>query len=97
MPWTTSTRRQRLPADWPHIRRAVLNRDHHTCRINSEHCTHKATEVDHIINNDDHGPANLQATCHPCHRDKTTAHAHNAMRAIHAKARHPHERHPAHR
>lgn len=77
--WGTSTRRQRLPADWPARRGVVLVRDHYLC----QRCGAPATDVDHIIEGDDHGYANLQSLCAPCHRAKTVAHATAA--AAHAR------------
>jgi 5-methylcytosine-specific restriction endonuclease McrA len=70
-PWTGSTRRQRLPPGWDKTRQRILRRDGHRCVP----CGAPAAEVDHIINNDDHSPSNLQAICHPCHERKTLAEA----------------------
>ena len=66
-PWQGSTRRRRLPRNWPQIRRRVLNRDANLCYL----CGAHATEVDHILRGDDHSDANLAAICTPCHRRKT--------------------------
>jgi 5-methylcytosine-specific restriction protein A len=66
-PFRGSTRRKRLPRDWPERRAQVLWRDP-VCRICHQA---KATEVDHVIHGDDHGLANLQGICVPCHRSKT--------------------------
>ena len=92
-PWATSTRRRRLPKDWPNRRRQVLDRDRHRCRINGPNCTVEATEVDHIVNNDDHELANLQAVCSPCHKAKTRAEAQAAKAAAPRRTR-PAEPHP---
>lgn len=89
MPWTTSTRRKRLPRDWPQRRRAVLNRDHRTCQLNYPGCTGHATEVDHRIPGDDHRLTNLQAACHSCHTAKTQAESH-ANRPKRARPAEPH-------
>lgn len=77
--WATSTRRSRLPADWAARRVVVLVRDHYLC----QRCARPATDVDHIVEGDDHSYANLQSLCGRCHRAKTTAHATAA--AAHAR------------
>lgn len=59
---------------WRKQRTQILQRDNHTCTIQSPTCTHHATEVDHITNKaaggTDH-PTNLRATCTPCHKQLT--------------------------
>ena len=95
MPWDqASRRRSELPADWPIIRRDVLERDQHTCQLHGPRCTTRATEVDHVGDRHDHGRANLRAACHPCHAERTTAQGHAAARQARAAAQHPRERHP---
>ena len=80
MAWSGSTRRARLPKDWPQRRRIVLERDPF-CRIRT-HCTGApSTEVDHIRAGDDHNYANLQGACQPCHRHKTATERPTARRA----------------
>ena len=69
--WQGSTRRRRLPDDWPEIRARILDRDRHRCRLRYHGCTRHATEVDHIIRGDDHRDTNLQAACTWCHRIKS--------------------------
>jgi len=69
MAWEGSTRRARLPRDWP-ARRARVLREHggicHVCKLPG------ADDVDHVRPGDDHGFHNL-APIHrvPCHRDKS--------------------------
>lgn len=62
MAWDTSTRRSRLPSDWPKRRARILKRDP-LCRIAGPACTARSTEVDHVIANDDHRDSNLQGLC----------------------------------
>lgn len=90
MPWSTSTRRSRLPSDWRKRRLIVLRRDKGQCQIKGPDCTRMATEVDHVIPNDDHSLTNLQAACHVDHAAKT------ALEAAAAKPSRlrPSERHP---
>jgi len=65
--WAGSTRRRRLPKNWPQIRRRVLQRDWNLCYL----CGGSASEVDHIKAGDDHTLENLAAICTPCHRRKS--------------------------
>ncbi len=66
-PWAGSTRRRRLPPGWDRIRATVLHR-HPTCQVCG---VAPSTEVDHVEPGDDHGLANLQGICTPCHRAKS--------------------------
>lgn len=77
MSWSTSTRRSRLPADWPARRQRVLIRDRHRC----VQCGARATDVDHIEPGDNHDLDNLQSLCDPCHTAKTQAEATAARQA----------------
>ncbi|MFJ5923866.1 HNH endonuclease [Kitasatospora sp. NPDC092948] len=91
MAWSTSTRRGRLPADWPAIRQRILRRDRHTCY----RCGGRAREVDHIRRGDDHSDTNLAAICTPCHRAKSSSEGGSATRrAYRPTRRRPPERHP---
>ena len=76
--WEGSTRADRLPSNWDSIRRFVLRRDNYECQWPG--CRATATEVDHVIPNDDHSPANLQSLCKPHHQRKTLAEAQAARR-----------------
>jgi 5-methylcytosine-specific restriction endonuclease McrA len=89
-PWASSRRKGRLPADWEARRRRVLHRDGHRCQIAGRDCAGVATEVDHVVPNDDHSLDNLQAACHPCHWAKSQAES-AAARLRRAR---PGERHP---
>lgn len=75
MAWDSSTRAQRLPSDWPRIRRAILARDP-VCRSCG---VEPSTEVDHIRRGDDHRPTNLQGLCHACHVAKTAVEAREGL------------------
>lgn len=67
-PW----RRSPLPPGWPKIRRRILERDNYLCQIRDMTvCVGTATDVDHIGDRGDHGNANLQSACGPCHDRKT--------------------------
>jgi 5-methylcytosine-specific restriction enzyme A len=67
--WAGSTRRQRLPRDWPQLRAAVLTRDGGVCHV----CGGPgADEVDHVVPGDNHRLENLAAIHdRPCHRRKS--------------------------
>lgn len=69
--WAGSTRRDRLPDDWPDRRLAVLERDGWRCQIRGPRCVGQATDADHIETGDNHHLANLQAACGPCHASKS--------------------------
>lgn len=69
--WQGSDRRARLPKNWERTRQRILRRDHRRCYL----CGDEATEVDHIVNNDDHHDTNLAAICIPCHKRKTAREA----------------------
>jgi 5-methylcytosine-specific restriction protein A len=75
-PWGSSTRRQRLPTDWPRRRQRILRRDP-ICKACD---VMPATEVDHVTPNDDHSDTNLQGLCADCHRAKTSRESASARR-----------------
>lgn len=90
MSWSSNPSRRNVarPADWAARRRAVLQRDGHTCRLRlAGVCIGLATEVDHIVNVPDHELPNLQAVCTPCHERKTAAEAAAGRRAAAGAAR----------
>jgi 5-methylcytosine-specific restriction endonuclease McrA len=90
--WAGSTRRGRLPSNWPAIRRTILSRDGHACTWtdHGQQCGQPATDVDHIINNDDDDPSNLRALCTTHHRAKTSREGVTARRP----RKRPTEQHP---
>lgn len=67
VPWQGSTRRSRLPKDWEHRRRQVLD-DQPVCAI----CNNALAVVcDHIVPGDNHHRSNLQGICTSCDRTKS--------------------------
>jgi len=90
--WLGSTRRARLPGDWPARCAAVYARDGrvcHACGLDG------ADQVDHVERGDDHSLTNL-APIHddPCHRAKTAREGAAAAAARRAQGRYPEEPHP---
>ncbi|MEV0647817.1 HNH endonuclease signature motif containing protein [Phytomonospora sp. NPDC050363] len=97
MAWENSTRRQRLPPDWPTLRRYVLDRDHWSCQWPTSTgipCPAPATDVDHIEPGDDHDPANLRPLCGWHHQRKCSAEGGCAAAARRSSRRRPPEPHP---
>lgn len=76
MAWSRASRSERatrLPSDWPARRKRVLARDRHACQLRiAGVCVGRATDVDHIEQNDDHSDANLRAACSPCHARRSS-------------------------
>lgn len=83
--WSNSNRRERLPPEWPAIRRRILKRDNRECqhrdRGSREICGDFANEVDHIQHGDDHSDGNLQALCSWHHARKSSSEG-GAARAV---------------
>ncbi len=94
MTWNRSTRRQRLPANWRQLRLRVLARDAHRCQIQGPRCILIATEVDHVVPNDDHSPSNLRAACRVCHASKSANEGVASRATIAARGKRPPEPHP---
>lgn len=93
--WAGSSRRDRLPADWPKIRNKVLKRDGRVCHI----CHAPGADgVDHIVAGDDHSLENLAAIHHNvapyCHRAKSSAEGGRAAQAKRIPRSRPQEKHP---
>lgn len=100
MAWSSeSGRTTPLPADWPTLRRAALDRDGHRCTWveHGQRCAAPATDVDHTGDPDDHRLAMLRSLCSP-HHDARTAGQGVAERArLRALRRRPATAHPAYR
>lgn len=96
--WRSSTRRARLPTDWPARRRRILIRDQHRCQLDYPGiCAERATDVDHIIAGDNHDDHNLQAACDPCHQHKSSREGVHARADRAAQRLRPPRRHPGRR
>lgn len=91
--WANSTRRDRLPADWPKRRKRILKRDNHECQAPMRTGTSKAadgsgrtvcgepaTDVDHKDPGDDHRDSNLQSLCDWHHKKKSGAEGATALK-----------------
>lgn len=73
MNWDGSTRRARLPSDWPVRVAAVKARAHGKCedRHHAAGCDGIGRECDHVVQGDDHSLDNLQWLSTACHARKT--------------------------
>lgn len=98
--WQGSTRRSRLPKNWrTEIRPRILRRDGYRCTVDEGgmRCPSKATDVDHIIPNDDHSDDNLRSICQWHHRRKSASEGGTAKQAAMGRRpgrRRPREPHP---
>lgn len=73
--WQGSDRRERLPANWPAIRKRILRRDGHRCTArdqDGDRCPEAATDVDHVRRGDIHEDWNLTSLCE-WHHDRKSA------------------------
>lgn len=98
MAWNTSTRRTRLPKDWPDIRKRIKARADGICEHRDHRgvrCTQPGTECHHLGADTDHRDHMLQWICTPHHKTITQAQARAAQHAKYtaAKKRKP-EAHP---
>lgn len=74
--WRNSTRRDRLPPDWPARRKKRLRKDQYRCQWKLDSgltCGAYATDVDHIRPGDDHSPENLRSLCSEHHQIKSSS------------------------
>lgn len=96
MPWETSDRRKRLPGNWGTIRKRILQRDGYRCQWPG--CRVRATDVDHVIPDDDDSDANLASLCANHHAQKSSregaAASNNAQRIERARRFRTPELHP---
>ncbi len=98
--WATSTRRDRLPADWPKRRARILKRDGFRCTeelADGKRCPAAANEVDHLVAGDDHSDLNLASKCKPHHAAKSAREGAAAAAVARSKRpgrRRPREPHP---
>lgn len=98
--WSSSSRRQSLPTDWPVIRRGVLARDGYACQwpLAGRICAAPANQCDHIDPAGGDDPSNLRALCaghHTYRSSQQGGQAFGAVRKRMAAARfRPREAHP---
>ncbi|GGX27030.1 hypothetical protein GCM10010353_47860 [Streptomyces chryseus] len=98
MAWEGSTRRQRLPKDWPRIRRRIIRRDGGVCAArysDGRRCELPGTDVDHIIPGDNHSATNLQLLCTWHHTHKSSSEGGTAAALTRASIHRPRPTHPA--
>lgn len=98
MAWSTSNRKNTLPAGWDRIRPRILKRDGYRCtaiRIDTERrCNARATDVDHITPHSEGGgdeDSNLTSLCPWHHSRKSSA---EGGRAASARRKATKRRHP---
>ena len=94
--WKGSTRKGRLPIDWPRLRKVVLERCFHTCEWveDGRRCRAPATDVDHIEAGDLHVLENLQGLCGVHHLAKTGREARAKQLRFKSLAKLPEEKQP---
>lgn len=93
MPWETSNRRSRLPANWAKLRQRVIRRAGGRCegvRMDTgQRCEVSGTDVDHITPGDNHALENLQLLCRWHHTQKTQHESAAARAAKRASMKRP--------
>lgn len=98
MAWDGSTRRARLPKNWPAIRRRIIRRDEGRCTAlysDGRRCDLPGTDVDHVIPGDDHTEANLQLLCPWHHTHKSSSEGGTAAALTRASVHRRPSTHPA--
>lgn len=101
--WRGSTRRARLPSDWPALCRQAREAYGTACYL----CGHDgASDTDHVNRGDDHRVENLRPVCGrscgqcrdegraPCHAVKSSREGGIAAQAARPKRQRAPERHP---
>lgn len=68
-----STRRSRLPADWPKLRAQVKKRAGGRCEAGTHepNCDGTGVQCDHVVAGDNHSLTNLQWLSKQCHQAKS--------------------------
>lgn len=95
MAWEGSTRRQRLPPNWPDLVAFTRTRANGRCQAimrDNTRCVEPGTDCDHIKPGDNHAPHNLQWLC-DWHHARKTAHEANQAKRFRTSKRPP-EKHP---
>lgn len=98
MAWNGSTRRSRLPKNWPAIRRRIVRRDGGVCTArysDGRRCELPGTDVDHVAPGDDHRDENLQLLCTWHHRQKSSSEGGTAAALTRPSVHRPPSTHPA--
>lgn len=95
MAWAGSDRRDRLPANWPALRRHAMRVHRGQCHV----CGERGSDaVDHVRAGDDHSPDNLRPIHQDvppyCHRTKSAGEGVAARAELRAQRARPVERHP---
>lgn len=96
MAWLNSSRRARLPDNWPELRTKVKARAKGKCEAthHDPRCDLTGTDCDHIVTGDDHSLENLQLLSVECHKRKT-AEENAALNRLNSQLRRrPQEDHP---
>ena len=91
MSWSTSTRRDRLPDNWPALVRQVKRRARGRCEEthHAPGCDGRGREVDHARQGDDHSLNNLQLLSSACHARKTRLDNGYVAAVLAPRERHP--------
>jgi len=95
--WQGSTRRSRLPKEWPDIRKRIFARDGGRCTwlADGVRCSAPATDVDHIVRGDNHDDHNLRSLCRAHHAAKSSSEGGRARRRRNRyRVDRPKEQHP---
>lgn len=98
MTWAGSNRRERLPRNWPALRRRVIKRDDGQCTwrySDGTRCEQPGTDVDHITPGDDHALTNLRLLCSWHHARKSASEGGTAAALTRVLTARPKPVHPA--